>query len=390
MKTLGRRSALPGRVRTWATQVATPVTGDLVFVQPTVPRYRECFFERLRRIHGASLRVHASSLDMDVLSQRDDLAEWMRPLGRIVPVFGGLQWQRGALDVPFGRHDLLVVCGAPRCLTNLLLLEKAKRRGTKTLWWGHYWSSSSRRWRAAIRLRWLRRADGVLFYTDDEVDAFRRCFPELARLPVFALNNGLDNVRIRSLRRPYRASGRDRRCLFIGRLTPKADLPLLLDALARDECRGIVLDVIGGGEAMSSLRRHAEDRGLSGRVVWHGGLIDEERIAEIANRCRLFVYPGEVGLSLVHALSYGLPVVLHGDRWRHMPEIAAFSEGGNGVAFEPGDAGSLALAISSLIDDGRCLESMARNAIDLTDRTFNADDMVERFMKALEGLGWPA
>ena len=37
---------------------------------------------------------------------------------------------------------------------------------------------------------------------------------------------------------------------------------------------------------------------------------------------RIFVYPGEVGLSLIHAMAYGLPCLVHSDRLKHMPEIS--------------------------------------------------------------------
>ena len=71
-------------------------------------------------------------------------------------------------------------------------------------------------------------------------------------------------------------------------------------------------------------------------------MAEEPDIAQIANRCRLFVYPGGVGLSLIHAMAYGLPSIIHDDRWRHMPEIAAFQDGRTGRTFEREDPGSLA------------------------------------------------
>ena len=32
--------------------------------------------------------------------------------------------------------------------------------------------------------------------------------------------------------------------------------------------------------------------------------------------------PGAVGLSLIHAMAYGLPCLVHSNRLQHMPEIA--------------------------------------------------------------------
>src|SRR5690606_35591262 len=116
-----------------------------------------------------------------------------------------------------------------------------------------------------------------------------------------ALNNGVDVEPIQALRKPYSAE-RGREILFIGRLTAKAELPLLLEALALDRLRGAHLHVIGDGAMRGSLEEHARRLGIDERISWHGGTTDEKAIADIANRCRIFVYPGDVGLSLLHAM----------------------------------------------------------------------------------------
>jgi len=359
------------------------VKKSVIFIQPTIPRYREGFFEGLYERLGDRLVVHASNLDMGVISQSDKYLEWKNMLGNMRQILPGLSWQRGALDIDINQGDLIIVSGAPRCLTNIALLVKARRAGAKTMWWGHYWSSSSRQWRANLRLKLLRQADSALFYTDQEAEEFQKQFPSLPGFPVFALNNGIDNREIKQLRSSYSASKREKRVLFIGRLSEKSRLTLLLDALALEECTDVKLDIIGDGSALSALRQQAQNLGIGQRVVWHGGLADETKIAAIANRCRLFVYPGGVGLSLIHAMAYGLPVIVHNDRWVHMPEIAAFRENVNGVSFEKESASSLAREIASLVNNEDRLDEMSQEVIVLTDATYNTNDMVERFMAAL-------
>ncbi len=361
---------------------------SVIFVQPTVPRYREGFFECLHNKIGGHLVVYASKIDMGIITERRSILKWERPLGSMISILPGLLWQQGVLDIPIKRNDLVIVSGAPRCLTNLFLLAKAKWRGAKTMWWGHYWSSTSSQWRADIRLKLMRQADSALFYTDREVNEFRCQYSAQSDFPVFALNNGVDNREIKAVRCSYTAEKRGKRVLFIGRLTNKSNLTMLLDALAHKMCADVGLDVIGDGQDLSALRSKADKLGLSERIAWHEGLVDEEKIAAIANHCRIFVYPGAVGLSLIHALCYGLPVIVHNDRWAHMPEIAAFEEGSNsnGVSFEKGSVSSLTNTIASLIADAQRLEAMSRTAIALTDKSFNTDAMVDRFIEALETL----
>jgi glycosyltransferase involved in cell wall biosynthesis len=297
----------------------------------------------------------------------------------------GLDWQSGAVSIPFDPCDVIVVPGGPRNLSAVFLLMRAKLKGARTIWWGHYWSSTSQGWRAAIRFALMRLADQLLFYTDLEVDDYRAHTPRRAQKPASALNNGVATNQIVTLRRPYSAGERGRNILFIGRLTEKAELDLLLHALARPGCNDVTLHVIGDGEQRSQLAELAGELGVEDRVRWCGATKDEAAIAALANRCALFVYAGGVGLSLVHALAYGLPAIVHDDRWNHMPEIAALKPGVNGATFRKGDADALADAIGQALSDPEGLEAKSAAAIETTDRTFNTDDMARRFAKVLLG-----
>ena len=94
----------------------------------------------------------------------------------------------------------------------------------------------------------------------------------------------------------------------------------------------IILNVIGNDDHYSMTTNKITFANGS-KINWYGKLIDEKDISNIANRCRIFVYPGAVGLSLIHAMAYGLPCLIHSDRCNHMPEIAAFSHGKTGLTF---------------------------------------------------------
>lgn len=355
---------------------------SVTIIQPTVPSYRFGLFNRLACKLGPSFSVHASPGKLGVLTERTSRFAWERPLGPMRRLLPGLEWQPGALSIPIARGDVVVVSGAPRCLSNMALLLKARWKGARTIWWGHYWSSTSRPWRAGLRMVLMRLAGAILFYTDREVGEYLATRRNNHK-PISALNNGIETDEIVRLREPYDPTLRPRDLLLIGRLTEKAEVGLLLEALATSGCAGITLDVVGGGEEEQSLRRHAGELGLDGRIEWHGGTTDEPRIAAIANRCRLFVYPGSVGLSLIHAFAYGLPAIVHDGRWRQGPEIAALSAGENGVAFREGNAESLAQTIRTLLDDPPGMKRMSTDAIALVGRTFNTKDMADRFYELI-------
>lgn len=353
-------------------------------IQPAVPVYRLDFFQRLSDRLGQDFAVYSSRQKaLGVLEAGGDRIAWLRPLGSMRSLLPGLEWQSGVLSVPISRGDVLVVCGAPRTLSTLVLLIKGRLRGAKTIWWGHYWSATSKPWRMALRLALMRIADAVLFYTDQEVAEYRARKGGNLSKPVVGLNNGIDTGKIVRLRKPYLPEERSRDLLFIGRITQKAEFDLLIDALSRPECAYITLDVIGDGDGMPYIKERAESLGLSNRIIWHGALVHEPDIAAIANRCKVFVYPGCVGLSLIHGLAYGLPAVVHNDRWRHMPEIAALDIGANGRVFVRGSAPALAAEVAALLNDNDALLRMSAAAVATTERSFNSVDMVNRFCSLL-------
>jgi glycosyltransferase involved in cell wall biosynthesis len=367
---------------------AAPAAASRIFViQPALPVYRIPLFTRLADAYAARFAVYASHQpELAMLNSTARSVPWFHPLRPARPVLCGLEWQPGVLSLPLQRGDILVLSGQPRTLSTLVLMLKAKCIGVRVVWWGHFWSSTSRPWRAAIRFWIMRLADAILFYTDQEVDEYRTRSARPVTVPVKGLNNGIETSRIVMLRAPYEAKHRLRDLLFIGRVTQKANLALLLDALARDTCATVTLDVIGDGDEAAALRDRATQLGISERIRWHGSVTDEVQIADIANRCRMFVYPGAVGLSLMHGLTYGLPSIVHDDRWQHMPEIAAHRPGKNGATFRSGDAGALADTISDLLKHPDRLVKISAEAAETTAETFNTDDMARRFCAILDTL----
>jgi glycosyltransferase involved in cell wall biosynthesis len=206
---------------------------------------------------------------------------------------------------------------------------------------------------------------------------------------VYGLNNGIKTEEIMQLRVAYEPAKRPRDLLFIGRMTAKAELGLLLEALAHPDCGQTTLDVIGDGPTLGKLQCRAHELGVADRIAWHGGTINEAHIAKIANRCKLFVYPGSVGLSLIHGLAYGLPAIVHDDRWTQMPEIAALEPDKNGMTFKKGSAADLAGKISGLVLTGAELERMSAAAVATTNDSFNTRDMAERFCTAIKDVQAP-
>ncbi len=359
----------------------------VIVVQPEIPAYRIGFFARLSEHFGDCFSVYGSLGKLGSLSKCADIQTWEQKLGPIRRIAPGLYWQSGVLGIPIKRGDILVVWGNPRGVSNLALLLKARVKGANTIWWGHFRSSTSKNLGTLLRLRLMKLADYVLFYTDNEKYEYLKRFKNTPEGTVFALNNGIETSEIVQLRQPYQACRRADSILFLGRLTQKSQLESLFHALIYPRCSNVGLDVIGEGEEEPLLRSLAEDLGLGARIRWHGAIINEKKISVIANKCKLFVYPGAVGLSLIHGMAYGLPPIVHDNPRRHMPEVAALQPGINGLTFKENDPCSLAVSIAEALSNHALLNKMSESAVETTTRSFNTESMATRFCELITHIG---
>jgi glycosyltransferase involved in cell wall biosynthesis len=357
-------------------------------IQPALPSYRIDFFRRVASAKGQewNVVVYYSKIDMGALTKLSQEYAWSSELGPIISIFFGLFWQHGVTNISIQRGDIVVISGAPRCLSNIYILFKARLLGAKTVWWGHFKGASAKAWRLWLRSLLMRFSDALIFYTDFEVAEFHSSFKFKGALLVRGLNNGLDLADIKSVRDPYFATERENSLLFIGRLTEKSELKLLLRALHEPRLEKVHLRVIGTGNEDLNFRNYARSLGISDRVVWHGEMTSEAEIASIVNRCKLFVYPGAVGLSLLHAMSYGLPCIIHSERREHMPEFSAFDDYATGLAYQRGSSASLSAKISEALVSGETLEKWSQNCVAKTSESFNTEDMARRFCDLVDHL----
>ena len=159
----------------------------IIVLQPVVPTYRDGLFGRLAEYFGTSFSVYASQLSMGALTGERKTAYWERPLGSFKRLGFGLQWQSQALSIEVSSGDIAILSGNPRNISTLLFLIKAKLKGVKCLWWGHLWSSTSKPCRAKLRMLLMLLVDGLIFYTDEEVQQYRRSFLSSKAMPVLCV-----------------------------------------------------------------------------------------------------------------------------------------------------------------------------------------------------------
>lgn len=136
---------------------------------------------------------------------------------------------------------------------------------------------------------------------------------------------------------------------FVGRLTPVKKLDMILRAMAMLKERGqnYNMTFVGGGEKKDELEKLSRQFGLEEYVWFFGPCYDEKVLGEMIYNADLCVSPGNVGLTAMHTMVFGTPVLTHDDFPHQMPEFEAIQEGKTGTFFKYGDVADLADKISS-------------------------------------------
>jgi glycosyltransferase involved in cell wall biosynthesis len=121
-------------------------------------------------------------------------------------------------------------------------------------------------------------------------------------------------------------------------------LDLLLEAVCELQKRGIAtnLMIAGDGPSRTDLDALANRLGIRGSVEFLGPIYDERRLSEIYSHSDISVVPAAAGLSVIHAMWYGVPVLTDDDYAAHGPEVEAIRESETGWFYRAGSSTSLA------------------------------------------------
>lgn len=363
--------------------------------QPSVPEYRVGLYEGLaKRYKGridlwASPEGRAKVKSMPVKGMPFDYSH-------ILVRFRNFYWQKGMSLKGLSRGDVLVVCGEIKGISNVVFAAIARCRGIRVVWWGHHWSITSNWVSVFIRLQVVKLvADAYLCYTQTGVDFLRR--HGFANRQVFATGNTIDAKPIKvacsrwdeaSLACFRRENGlADRDVLLIcGVLRDKVRLDLLLKAISDSKiiAKNIALVVIGDGPANEKYREYSRTLGLGERVKWLGATRDQEVMAPWFLSSKAFVYPGAIGLGIIHSMFYGLPVIVNDNPSSNGPEYEIMENGRTGLVFKEGNPDDLVEKILLLLEHEDQRREMGRYAKEKAEKKYSMDNMVDNFSLAIE------
>lgn len=101
--------------------------------------------------------------------------------------------------------------------------------------------------------------------------------------------------------------------------------------------------------------------------------------------CRCVLLSQEnIGLSLLHAFGYGLPVVTSDRLDAQNPEIEALRPSQNGLLYRHGDFKALAESLRELLTNEALRNALSKEAQRTVTEDFSLERMVDGFDKAIQ------
>lgn len=311
---------------------------------------------------------------------------------------GKALWQRGILSkLMFGDYDVFVCLGNVNIISNWVACALCRIRGKRVLMWTHGLYGGESGLVRVLRCLHYRMASGLLLYGERAFHLLQGRGFNASDLYVVA--NSLDVDRQNILYAEMCSGITDfpgavsfeakdsPTLLFIGRITKQKKIHLLLEAasMLRERGKAVNVLIVGDGAELESLKSLAGRLNLLPNVCFYGPSFDEVENAKLIYRSDMCVAPGEVGLTAMHSLVYGTPVVTHGDFSKQGPEYEAVVSGRSGLFFREGDILDLTDKIGDWFDGGKCRDEVRADCREIILKKYNPSYQREVIEKAIGG-----
>lgn len=240
--------------------------------------------------------------------------------------------------------------------------------------------------------RWAyQKADAIILYSD----SIKKIFDLHIATPAFVAKNTLNTNGFKHFYNNLKVQGVEKikkdlsfhhkyNLIFVGRLLPSKRLDILIEAFnILSKKYQVALHIIGDGEEMPYVLGKSK---INNDIKIHGSIYDDSITAKYLFASDLMIMPGYVGLSIIHAFAFGLPMVTSRTTAAgpfHAPEIEYLIEGENGVLCNMTKE-SYAETIGELLEDKKKLNGMQKNALHTAYNDASVENFVNGFHEAVQ------
>lgn len=345
----------------------------LCIIYKFAPHYRKAIFYALDNEYNCDWyfgenKTGIKEMDLSLLKKTN-----------IFKIYGNIQklyWQGIMISVLFNKkYKNFLVLAETRSISFWLMvfLKRIFFSKKKLYGWGHGWYGRENIIHKRLDRLKFNMLDGLFLYNNYA----RNLMIDGGINPkkLFVIGNSLDYDNQLTIRKSLVSSdiyikkfnNNNPVLIFIGRLTKEKKLDELIDAIAilKKKGRNFNIVFIGDGEEKTFLEQQAKNKGIS--YWFYGPCYDEHTNAELIYNADLCISPGNVGLTAIHSMMFGTPVITHNDFRFQGPEFESIISGETGDFFEKNNIQSLSEKINSWFEnkkDRNSIREMCYNEIE--------------------------
>jgi len=317
----------------------------IILIEPVLAHYRKDFYSDLLACNDFNFEIIAGENYQDVKSLKG--SEYITFDYVSFRIFKHIfYYLKGSVKyILLKKPDAIICTGVDFHLVHTLIIFFIYRffLKRKFYWWSHGSLGKQGRLGVFLRKRFYKTSNGIFVYNLNGKKNLKILGIEESKIRV--VNNSINKNEYGYLNHDIYRKSADRvfTILFCGRITEQKKIDILIKALDIINNKKIFdykCYIIGDGH-LTSLNKLAEELNITDKICFTGAKYGEEAFTYFLNS-DLFVYPGGIGLSLLQALSYGIPVITTDNLTLHGPEIELLQPGLNGDLYYDGSVNDLA------------------------------------------------
>lgn len=249
------------------------------------------------------------------------------------------------------KPDVIVCSGIDfHHIHTILIFLWAKFTKRKFVWWSHGGFGNQGKVGKCLRGYIYRHSDYIIAYSQQGYNNLQQLGVNDFKIKNIGNSINYDDYGFNKKNFKEICGNKPFTLLFSGRLTPAKRIDVLLKALKELKDNSAIefrCFIVGCG-IIEELKKFSAKLNINDIVEFVGEKYGDEVVPYF--KCAdIFVYPSGIGLSILHALSYGLPVITTNNYNLHFPEVELLEPGVNGDTFIDNDHVDLARKIQNWV-----------------------------------------
>ena len=355
------------------------------------PHYRAPIFKRMDSEIGCDFFI-GDGLPKPIKEMGyEDLSGFKKKI-KNVWLWGNFFWQNGAIGLAFKPYKAYIITGTPFCISTWVLLLILKVLRKKSILWTHGWYGDETIIKIQLKKKFFNLASKIFLYGDYARDLMIDKGFDAQKL--ICIYNSLDYDNQLALRNKLVKTkiyenyfgNKLPVLIYIGRIQKVKRLDLLLHALKISLSKGVKYNLIfvGDNPEECDLEKLVTEYRINDYVWFYGSCYDENKNSELIYNADLCVSPGNVGLTAMHSLVYGTPVITHNDFTQQMPEFEVIRIGVNGDLFVANNSNSLAITIENwLLKNPEKKQEVVKECFNSIDKNYNTSYQIKVIKRTL-------